>query len=293
MITYFVSLALLAVIYGIAAIGLNILVGSAGIFSLAHAVFFGVGAYAAALMAIHVTPDILVCCGAAIGVTAVLSLCLAFPALRVRGEYFVVASLGLQMVAATVFNEAQGVTGGYGGLAGIPAPTIFGTFSLGTPTRLLLTSLGILLLGLGVVLAFMRHSFGRALGAIRDSEIAARAIGKNVELLKTTAVVLGCTYAGVAGALFAFDIAFINPESFTLDQSGLILTMVVLGGAGTLLGPLVGAVILTLLPALLTFLPMVPPTEIGTLQQFIYGLTMVLLMIFRPAGLVGRRSARR
>ena len=293
MITYVVSLVLLAAIFGIAALGLNMLVGFTGIFSLAHAVFFGIGAYAAALVAIHYSPDIMICCAAAMASSAALSVCLAAPALRVRGEYFVVASLGLQMVAVTVFNEAEIVTGGYGGLTGIPSPTAFGVVVLSTPTSLLLASIIILLLGLALLLALMRHSFGRALQTIRDSESAARAIGKNVELLKTIAVVLGCTYAGVAGALFAFDIAFINPESFTLDQSALMLTMVVLGGAGTLFGPLVGAIILTFLPAILTFLPMVPPTEIGTLQQFIYGLTMVLLMIFRPAGLVGRRSGRR
>jgi branched-chain amino acid transport system permease protein len=140
-----------------------------------------------------------------------------------------------------------------------------------------------------IVRLLMRGSFGRSLMALRDSESAARAFGKDVAVLKTQAVAIGCAMAGLAGALFAFQEAFVNVESFTLEQSILLLAMVIIGGVGTLAGPLVGAVLLLLLPAALTFLPFIPPTDIGSVQQLIYGLAMTLLMIFRPAGVAGRR----
>lgn len=292
MIAYLLNLATLAAIFGILAASLNLLIGYAGIFSMAHAMFFGLGAYAGAQIALLLIPDLLLA-GLAGGLIAgVLSLCLALPALRVRGEYFVAASLGLQMMAITVFSEAHGFTGGHGGLVGIPPATLFG-LDISAPAAFLLACLavlGLVLLSIGMP---MRGSFGRALMAIRDSESAAEAFGKDVRALKTLAVALGCTLAGVAGALFAFHMAFVNVESFTLEQSILVMAMVIIGGAGTLAGPLVGVLLLLLLPAGLSFLSFIPPTQIGTVQQLIYGLAMTLLMIFRPAGIAGRAAGRR
>jgi branched-chain amino acid transport system permease protein len=287
MIAYLVNLATLASIFGVLAVSLNIMIGYAGIFSIAHAVFFGIGAYAGAQITIHYTPDLFVACAVAGICAALLSVCLAFPALRVRGEYFVVASLGLQMLATTVFGEAQSLTGGIGGLVGIPLPRLFG-MDVGSPPVFLAVCLCILAALLLVTNLLMRGSFGRSLVALRDSERAAEAQGKNVRLVKTLAVALSCAMAGVAGALFAFQISFVNVESFTLAQSMLILAMVIIGGTGTLFGPLIGAVLLLLLPAALSFLPFVPPTEVGVVQQLIYGSAMVILMMIRPAGIAGR-----
>ncbi len=292
MIAYLLNLAQLAAIFGLLSVSLNILIGYGGIFSVAHAVFFGLGAYAGAHVALDLAPDILLAALAAALTAGVLSALLALPALRVRGEYFVIASLGLQMLATTVFTEASDITGGLGGLVGIPPPTVFGV-SLADPLAFLLVCLGFLALALAVVRLLMRASFGRALLALRDSESAAEALGKNVPLLKTLAVLLGGAFAGVAGALFAFQEAFVNVESFTLDQSVLIMAMVIIGGAGTLAGPLLGTVLLLALPAALTFIPGLPPTDIGAVQQLIYGLAMTVLMIFRPAGLAGRLAGRR
>lgn len=292
MTAYLLNLATLAAIFGILSASLNVLIGYAGIFSLAHAVFFGIGAYAGAQMALHVTPDVLVCCIAAALLSGLASLLLALPALRVRGEYFVAASLGLQMVAVTIFSQGGAVTGGQGGLVGIPGPELFG-FDVSSAWSFFLVCLSALLGALALIAALMRGSFGRSLMALRDSEDATRAFGKNVPALKALAMALGCALAGVAGVLFAFQIAFVNVESFTLDQSVLLLAMVIIGGAGTLAGPLAGTLLLLLLPALLSFAPFIPPTEIGAVQQMIYGLVMVLLMIFRPAGLVGLTAGRR
>lgn len=291
MIAYLVNLATLTTIFAILATSLNILIGYGGIFSIAQAVFFGVGAYAAAQVALHVTPDLLVASAAGAGAAGLLSVCLALPALRVRDEYFVIASLGLQMLAVTVFTEATPITGGFGGLVGIPPATLLG-LPLSDPNAMLAACVGFLVLVLVLTRVLMRGSFGRSLMAIRDNETAAEALGKNVMVLKTLAVMLGCAYAGIGGALYSAQMQFINVESFTLDQSVLIMAMVIIGGTGTLIGPLVGTVLILLLPAALSFIPGIPATEIGVVQQMIYGLVMTLLMIFRPGGLVTLRTRR-
>jgi branched-chain amino acid transport system permease protein len=286
MFSYVVSLAVLIGINAILAVTLNFVLGYAGIFSLAHAIFFGIGAYTAALAAMKFGAGFLIATFAGMLISGVVSLALALPALRVRGEYFVAASLGLQMLAVTVFSEWKPVTGGIGGLISIPPANVFG-FEITDPIHFLVLTLICLALVLLVIRILVRSSFGRSLKAIRDDETAASALGKNVALLKTLAVAVSSALAAVAGSLFAFYLSFINVESFVLDVSVQVIAMVIIGGTGTLFGPVVGAAIVLLLPAALSYLPYLPPTEIGSIQQIVYGLAMVLLMIFRPSGLWG------
>ncbi|MBR0999576.1 branched-chain amino acid transport system permease protein [Bradyrhizobium japonicum] len=289
MIAYLVNLATLVCINAILAITLNFIMGYAGIFSLAHAVFFGVGAYVAAFIALQWTDSLLLQLPAAMLIAGVISAALALPALRVRGDYFVAASLGFQVLAATVFSEWKSVTGGIGGLVGIP-PASIGGYAFADPAQFL--GLAGVTLALVVVLTtvIVRSSFGRSLKAIRDSESAALAFGKNVALIKTLSVFYSTAICAVAGVLYADYLSFINVESFTIDASTLFMAMVIVGGIGTVWGPIVGAVLLTLLPAALTYLPFLPRTEIGSVQQMIYGLAMVLLMIFKPDGLMGAKK---
>jgi len=289
MTNYIISLATLIGINAILAVTLNFILGYAGIFSLAHAIFFGIGAYTAAGMAMKFGVDFTIATMAGMAVSGVISLALALPALRVRGEYFVAASLGLQMLAITVFSEWKSVTGGIGGLIGIPPARLLG-IDVSDPVAFLVLTLACLAVILLIIRALVRSSFGRSLKAIRDDETAASALGKNVAILKTLAVVVSSSLAAVAGSLFTFYLSFINVESFVLEVSVQIIAMVIIGGTATLLGPVIGAVIVLLLPALLTYLPYLPPTEVGSIQQMIYGLAMVLLMIFRPSGLWGYGS---
>jgi branched-chain amino acid transport system permease protein len=286
MFSYMVSLAVLIGINAILAVTLNFVLGYAGIFSLAHAIFFGIGAYTAALAAMKFGAGFLTATLAGMIISGIISLALALPALRVRGEYFVAASLGLQMLAVTVFSEWKPVTGGIGGLISIPPASLFG-FEITDPVHFLVLTLVCLALVLLVIRILVRSSFGRSLKAIRDDETAASALGKNVAVLKTLAVAVSSALAAVAGSLFAFYLSFINVESFVLDVSVQVIAMVIIGGTGTLFGPVVGAAIVLLLPAALSYLPYLPPTEIGSIQQIVYGLAMVLLMIFRPSGLWG------
>jgi branched-chain amino acid transport system permease protein len=289
MLAYSLNLATLICINAILAITLNFIIGYAGIFSVAHAIFFGVGAYTAANVALHFNASLFVAVPAAMAVAAALSLALALPALRVRGEYFVAASLGLQVIGVTIFSEWKSATGGIGGLIGIPPASVLGR-EVVDPVEFLALAVVCLVVIVVVADVLVRSSFGRSLKAIRDSESAALAAGKNVALIKTLSVVLSSSLAAVAGALYAFYLSFINVESFTLDTSVLLTAMVIIGGTGTRLGPLVGAALLMLLPGLLSYLWFLPPTEIGSIQQIIYGAAMVLLMIFRPGGIAGSRA---
>jgi len=289
MVGYVLNLLILVSISAILAASLNFIIGYAGIYSMAHAAFFGIAAYTGALVAMHVSTSLLVAIPAAMAMCAALSLIISLPSLRVRGEYFVVASLGLQMIAFTVFSEWKDVTGGLGGLTGVPVATIFG-YALRSLESFLMVSLVCLALVTLAIWALVRTSFGRNLKAIRDNEVAASAFGKNAIAIKTIAVAISSALCGVAGVLYAFHVSFVNPETFTVDQSVLIMAMIIIGGTGTVAGPILGALIIHLLPAGLTYLTFLPARELASLQQIIYGAAMVLLMIYRPSGLIGRAN---
>jgi len=289
MLAYLLNLATLICINAVLAITLNFIMGYAGIFSLAHAIFFGVGAYTAAYFAMHVSASLFLVIPVSMIAAGLLSLVLALPALRVRGEYFVAASLGLQVLGVTVFSEWKSFTGGLGGVIGIPSPELFG-HAVADPLEFLLLALCCLIPVMLVTTVLLRTSFGRNLKAIRDSESASYAFGKNVAMIKTLSVVISAGLAAVAGALYTFYMGFINVESFMLDTSVLLMAMVIIGGTGTLFGPLVGTVLLMALPGLFSYMSFLPQTEIGSIQQIAYGLAMVLLMIFRPSGIVGARK---
>ena len=288
---YIYNLVNLIAIYAILAVTLNFIMGYAGIYSLAHAVFFGIGAYTGSWVALNVSPSVFVTLPAAMVASAVVSLLLALPALRVRGEYFVAASLGLQVLAVTIFSEWKGFTGGIGGVLAIPPARIMGV-DVYQPSQFAILSVVMLVLVVLAINALVHSSFGRNLRAIRDSESAAASFGKNVPMIKTISVVISAALAAVAGALYASYFSFINVETFTLDNSVLMMAMVIIGGTGTIAGPVVGAAILLMLPSLISYLAFLPQTEIGALQQIIYGLGMTLLMIFRPGGIVGRKAGK-
>jgi branched-chain amino acid transport system permease protein len=287
---YAINLAVLISINAILAVTLNFILGYAGIFSLAHALFFGVGAYTATFVAMKFGAGFISATAAGMALSALISLALALPALRVRGEYFVAASLGLQMLAITVFTEWKSVTGGIGGLTNIPPARIAG-FEIVQPEYFLALALTCLVLVILIVRALVRSSFGRSLKAIRDDETAAATFGKNVAVIKTAAVVVSSALAAVAGSLYAFYVSFINIESFGLETSIQVMAMVIIGGTATLIGPVIGSVLILLLPAALSYLPSLPTTEIGSIQQIGYGMAMVLLMIYRPGGLWGFQEA--
>ncbi len=283
---YVVNLLVLISINAILAVTLNFILGYAGIFSMAHALFFGVGAYAATFAAMKLgarLPQRDRLRHAAVGADlAGAGAAGAARARRVfRGSFPRPADAGDHRVHRMEVGHRR-----HRRAHQHPAASFFG-FKLTEPEHYLILSLVCLVAIILIIRALVRSSFGRSLKAIRDDEVAASAFGKNVAVIKTTAVVLSSALAAIAGSLYAFYLSFINVESFVLETSIQLMAMVIIGGTATLFGPVIGTMLILLLPAGLSYIPHLPATEIGSIQQIIYGLAMVLLMIFRPGGLWG------
>lgn len=284
---FFLSYLVLAEIYVILALSTNLLVGIVGIFAVSQAAVFGVGAYiAAAILLAGIAGFIPALFVAAVACIA-LSVLVTLPALRVAGDYFVVTSFGIQLLATAIFTNWTGGTGGANGLPGIPPPDLFGFELASTAQILLLTTVVLGLVCLCYWLA-MRAPYGRLLRAIREDEVAVAAAGKPVLRAKVSAAALAGAFAGAAGALYAVFLSFIDPAPFDLDASILMLTMVVLGGARTLRGSVIGPFVLLALPQLLTLIA-IPTSIAAAMRQLIYGALLVLFMLFRPQGLAGER----
>jgi len=286
---YLAHYLVMVAIYGILAISLNLLVGYSGIFSLAHAAIYGVGAYASALVALKLGLGFwggLIIAALAGALAAAL---VAIPSLRVAGDYYIVASFGLQAVVVTIFMNWTGLTNGHAGLPGIPRPVVFG-WVIDQPYKYVILGVALLALTYGVCWRLTNSAFGRVLQAIRDDEIAALAMGKNVVRVKITAAVMSSALGATAGSLYAHYITYVNPSSFSLSESIFITSLVILGGTERLTGPLVGAFILLAVPEALKFLA-IPDTVAAPMRQILYGGLLILFMFVRPEGILGRTRA--
>ena len=277
-------------IYTILAVSLNLLVGYAGIFSLAHAAVYGIGAYASALVALKLGMGF----WGGLVVAAVAGACAAalvgIPSLRVAGDYYIVASFGLQVVILTVFMNWTDLTNGHAGLAGIPRPRVFGLV-IDNPFKYVALALGLAALTYTVCHRLTNSAFGRTLRAVREDEIAAQATGKNVVLVKIVITTISSALGALGGSLYAHYITYINPSSFTLDESIFITSLVILGGTERLAGPVVGAFILLAVPEALKFLA-IPDTVAAPMRQILYGGLLILFMFVRPEGILGRARAK-
>ncbi len=285
---FWFSYIALAEIYVLLGLSTNLLVGIAGIFSVSQAAVFGVGAYIVAhfLLAPEPLPFLLALAIAAVCCIA-LNIIVTLPSLRVSGDYFVVTSFGIQLLATAVFTNWTAGTGGANGLPGIPPPDVFGYDLQTTPQLTALCTVGVVL-GCLAFFLIMRAPFGRLLRAIREDELAVAAAGKNVLRAKVSAAAMAGAFAGVAGGLYATFLSFIDPSSFDLDASILLLTMVVVGGARTLAGSIIGPFLLLALPQMLSLVE-IPTTIAAAARQLIYGVLLILFMLFRPQGLAGER----
>ena len=290
MAAYIAHYLVMVGIYTILAVSLNLLVGYAGIFSLAHAAVYGIGAYASALVALKLGLGFwggLVVAAAAGACAAAL---VAIPSLRVAGDYYIVASFGLQVVILTVFMNWTDLTNGHAGLAGIPRPRLFGLV-FDTPFKYVGLSLALAALTYAICHRLTDSALGRTLRAVREDEIAAQAMGKNVVLVKVVITTISSALGALAGSLYAHYITYINPSSFTLDESIFITSLVILGGTERLAGPVVGAFILLAVPEALKFLA-IPDTVAAPTRQILYGGLLVLFMFVRPEGILGRARAK-
>ena len=283
---YLLHIFIVALIYGIFAVSLNLELGYAGLYNFGHVAFFGIGAYTSALLGLSGLP---VSLSMAFGMAAagIAGALLAMPALRLTGDFFGIATLVFAEMVRLIFLNERWLTKGPMGLPGIPRPSWIGEGISGLPMFLLFCILLILLVGL-TNRRLTTTPFGRALKVVREDEYVAQALGKNVLSLKIRAVILGSVLAGLAGCLWAHYISYISPSDFTLNETILVLLCVVLGGRGTNWGPILGAFIIIFFQESLRFLPI--PADFGRLvaplQGMVYGFVLVLIMLKRPEGIV-------
>jgi branched-chain amino acid transport system permease protein len=286
--TYLLHILILVGIYAVLSVSLNLIAGYTGLLSIAHAAFYGVGAYVAALMALRLASPFLVNVVCAIVLCGVLGILVAVPSLRIRGDYFVIATFAFQVITFSVLNNWAAFTAGPMGLPGIPQPGVFGvqiSSSLGFLVLVGVFCAAVLFVARRIVLS----PFGRVLKAVREDEVFAQAAGKNTASCKVLVFVIGAGMAAVAGVMYAYYISFIDPTSFTVMESIFILSIVIIGGAGSLWGPVLGAVVLVVLPEVLRFVGL-PSSVAANIRQILYGGALVAFMMWRPRGLLGEYS---
>src|SRR3954464_3310222 len=284
---FWFSYITLASIYVLLGLSTNLLVGIAGIFSVSQAAVFGVGAYIVAYCLMNDVMSFLPALAVAALCCIALNILVTLPALRVSGDYFVVTSFGIQLLATAVFTNWTGGTGGANGLPGIPPPDLFGRV-LEDSGQVVALCVAAMALGCLVFWLVMRAPFGRLLRAIREDELAVAVAGKDVLNAKVSAAALAGAFAGSAGGLYAVFLSFIDPSSFDLDASILLLTMVVVGGGRPLAGSILGPFLLLALPQVLTLID-IPTTIAAASRQLIYGLLLIAFMLVRPQGLAGEK----
>ncbi len=264
-------------IAAVAVIGLNFTFGWAGLISLAQASFMGIGGYATAILTTRYDFPLWASAPMGIAVSGLAAAIIGLPMLRLRGHYLALATLGFNVSFGIVASGWEGFLGGTDGIGGIPSPEILGRALDGDTSYfyLLWVSLAVAVL----IAARLRSShIGRAMIAVRDDEIAAGAASIAVVRTKVQAFALGACFAGAAGVLFAHFTQYVAPEDFDLNQSILYLTMLIVGGEGSILGAVIGAVLVTFLPEWLRFL--------GSAYLTLFGVLMVLVLVMLPKGLV-------
>lgn len=272
-------------IYAIVALSLNLLIGYGGLLQVAHAAYYGIGAYTAALLWTKLGLGFFPGLFAGAVMAGVLSLLVSLPAWRFKGDYFVMISIAVQTLIYALLYNWTDLTNGPFGISAIPRPVIVDYEFVTTASIALLY--GLLAFGLGAIVALLKWSpFGRALQAMRDDELAARSIGLPVDWLKLQAFALASALVGVAGGLYAAYVSYIDPTSFSLNESILMLSMVIVGGTGNVRGPLAGAAVLILLPEALRFINL-PDAIAANVRLLAYGLLLVIMMHLRPQGLAG------
>ncbi|MCP5419318.1 MAG: high-affinity branched-chain amino acid ABC transporter permease LivM [Gammaproteobacteria bacterium] len=294
---YWLTVLILALIYVLLGLGLNIVVGLAGLLDLGYVAFYAVGAYGLALGSQYLGLGFWTALPLAALTAALFGVVLGFPVLRMHGDYLAIVTLGFGEIIRLVLNNWLDFTGGPNG-ASAPAPTLFGleftrrasdgaTFheyfglAYNPNLRYIFTYLVLFVIVCGMIVFVTRlrqMPMGRAWEALREDEVACRSLGINHVLVKLSAFAMGAMVGGIAGVFFATYQGFVNPSSFTFFESALILAIVVLGGLGSTVGVIIAALVLTILPEMLR--------EFAEYRVLVFGILMVLMMIWRPRGLI-------
>jgi branched-chain amino acid transport system permease protein len=282
---YLISVATQAFIMAIAALGLNLITGYTGQFNLAHGAFMAVGAYAVGILTVdHQVPFWIAFLLSGV-VTALLGFFVGILSLRLKGHYFAIFTLCVSYIMYLLIEKWESFTHGTVGIMGIPAPTGIGPLQFGTPLSQYYLVLAFLALGLWIMARIVGSLLGRSFMAVRNSDELAEALGIDLMRTKTLSFVLSVTYAGFAGALYAGQVRFLGPDLASEVVTFDLIMFVLVGGIGTLLGPLLGTILVTWLTQGLQFLQ--------DYRMVVFGPVLIMLLIFLPDGIVGSWLKRR
>jgi branched-chain amino acid transport system permease protein len=285
---YLLSQMTFICMYAIAAVGLMLLTGYTGQVSMGHAAFFAIGSYTSAILTAKGVPFLLALPAAGV-MAALVGVIIGRPILHLTGMYLAIATMGFAFIIDEVLVRWESLT--HGNMGFYVDPPVIGPWVLDTETRFYYLSLVVLILTLFAARNILRSPTGRAMIAIRDSEVAAEAMGINLAKFKTIAFALSAFFTGIAGSLYAHKLFFINPESYTIFLSVELLAMVIIGGLGSLHGAVFGAAFFIFLPQIIImtkdYLPTFVQNQTG-LESAFFGLLIVLVMLFEPMGIYGR-----
>lgn len=282
-------------VYAIVSMSLNIITGYCGLITLSRAAFFAIGAYASALATLKMGWTFAPATGFAVLAAVIASLLISLPSKRLKGDFFVLLSLAVQVVvysaiynwskAGEDFGTITNLTNGPFGISGIPKPEIMGR-QLTSVHSIAALTIGLTVICAVLVWALTNSPWGRLLKCMRDDELALRGLGKNTHLLTVQAFAVSAGITAIGGALYASYVGYIDPSSASLNESILMLSMVMVGGLGNLTGPLVGAALLLAIPEGLRLID-VPDVVAANIRLLAYGLLLILAMHFRPQGIAG------
>ncbi len=284
---YLLHIGIMLCIYIILVLSTNLTVGMANLLTMCQAAFYGIGAYIGTYFLMQFNMPFLLIALLVMLATGLTSLLVSYASVKLKGDYFILGTLGFQMIVYTILYNWTSVTRGPYGIPGIPSIKLFGVWSLNGIYAYFFLAL-VLAIGVALVFNRLQHSpYGRMLKAIRTDELSAKALGRNTVRLKAWAFFISAAFAGVAGLVYASYVSYIDPTSFTLDESIFIITALFIGGIGSRVwGPIVGAAVVVILPELLRFVGL-PDAVAANLRQVIYGLVLIVLMFVRPQGLLG------
>lgn len=284
---YIFHIVIMLNIYIMLVLSANLTIGMANLLTMCQAAFYGIGAYIGTffLMQFHI-PLVAIIAIVSL-VTGLFSFVVSYASVKLKGDYFVLATMGFQLIVYTILYNWTSVTRGPYGIPGIPGIRIFGIWELSGVYAYLALSV---VLAVAVVLLFNNlhdSPYGRELRAIKADELMVQSMGRNTVAAKAWAFFISAAVAGVAGVIYASYVSYIDPTSFTLNESIFIISALFIGGIGNVKGPIFGALFVVLLPELLRFVGL-PDAIAANLRQIIYGLSLILVVYFRPQGLLGK-----
>lgn len=269
-------------LYALLALGLNLILGEAGLFNMGHAAFYAMGAYTTAILNTRYQIPVLWTLPLSAAVAGAFALVVARPVVHLRGDYLLIVTIGVgEIVRIALINDVFGITGGANGIFGISRPKLFGVV-IRQPQQFFYLIWGFVALTVFLFLRLKKSRFGRALNYLREDAVAAEGSGVNTDYYKLAAFGLGAAWAGMAGTLFAAKMTIISPESFSFWESVVLFMIVILGGAGSIPGVLLAAFLVVGLPELFR--------EFSGARMLVFGLVMMVMMVIRPQGLLPARG---